>query len=196
MSDDNGIVITCGDTRAEFATVCRFKVFLGCNQNLSIGIKGQYVRTPLSRQMVWYDEQRFLADTQPFGFHGRCNTGKGFAAAYTMRQQGVVAINDMGGTIFLMWAQVYGWIHARKLQEAAIILTRANTVKSLIVDRDQRFPAHGITENPALECLFDAILFLLCQNGLFLIDHTAFFAIYVDDRVIDFGTALIQRIFQ
>ena len=69
MSDDDGIIVTGGDSTAEAPAVLCFKVFLRGDQDVSGGIELQELCCPLLRQMVGDDKQGFRTKSKPFRLH-------------------------------------------------------------------------------------------------------------------------------
>ena len=77
MPDNDGIVISRGDTGAKLLAVSCFKVLFCCHKYVRGRVKLQELRRPLLRQMVWHNEQALLTQPQPFAFHSGGDHFKG-----------------------------------------------------------------------------------------------------------------------
>ena len=92
MTDNHGVVVTGSDPCAELLAVFWFKVFLGCDEDISRGIKTEELRRPLFRKMVGNCEKRLLAKAEPLAFHRRRDHFERLAGAHFVCKQGVAAI--------------------------------------------------------------------------------------------------------
>jgi len=73
VPDDNCIVVAGGDAGTEFFAIGSFKVLAPCHQKFGVRVEVQKLRCPLLRQVIGHDKKTFLAQSQPFGFHGGCS---------------------------------------------------------------------------------------------------------------------------
>ena len=71
MADNNGIIVAGGDAPTEFLTVFGFKILTGSDKDVRCRIKLQKLGGPLLCQVVGHHKEGFLAQPQPFCFHGR-----------------------------------------------------------------------------------------------------------------------------
>ena len=134
MPDDDSIVITCGDSRTELFPVGWLKIFFRCHQHIGIRIQPQEIRAPLLRQMVRHNIKILLRQTQTAAFHAGSDHLEGLASTHTMRQQRIIAIQDMRHCIFLVRHQADFRGHAHELDVTAIVFTGTNRIEPLIVD--------------------------------------------------------------
>ena len=103
VTDDNGIVVACGDAGAEFLTVGRFKVLAPCNQKFCIRIEVQKFCRPLLRQVVGDNKKTFLTQAQSFCLHsGGCHL-EGLPCSHFVCKQRITAIKHMRNGIALMF---------------------------------------------------------------------------------------------
>ena len=146
--------------------------------------------------MVWHHKERFLAQSQAFGFHRRSYHLKGFACAYFMCQQGISSIQHMGNGAFLVFPQSNGRIHAAKSDMAAIILAGTGGVHFFVILAHQSLAALRIFPDPVLKGFPDSLLFLSSQGGLLGVQHAALFSICVLYGVIDTDISQVQTVLQ
>ena len=137
MSDHNGIVITCCNTGAELLTIAGFKILFRCHQHIGIGIEPQEVCAPLLCEVVRHHIEVFLRQAQPTAFHAGSNHLEGLACAHTMRQQRIVAVQNVRHCIFLVWHQRDFRGHALKANVTAIVLTGTNRIENPVIGRTQ-----------------------------------------------------------
>ena len=146
--------------------------------------------------MVRHHNHGLAAKSQPLALHGSRNHLKGLAAAYLMCQKRIAAIQDVGDGIFLMLPQRNLRTHAAEADVRTIVLPRAGGVEFLVIEFDQRLPPLRVFPNPVPECILDSLLFLLCQCGFLLVQHTPLLAIGFCDNIIHTGIPQVQRILQ
>ena len=137
MSDHNGIVITCCNTGAELLTIAGFKILFRCHQHIGIGIEPQEVCAPLLCEVVRHHIEVFLRQAQPAAFHAGSNHLEGLACAHAMRQQRIVAVQNVRYRIFLVRHQRDFRGHALKTDMTAIVLTGPNRIENPIIGRTQ-----------------------------------------------------------
>ena len=195
MSDHDSIVITCCNTGAELLTIAGFKILFRCHQHIGIGIESQEVCAPLLCEMVRYHIEVFLRQAQPAAFHAGSDHLEGLACTNAMRQQRIVAVENVRYRIFLMRHQGDFRGHALEADMTAIILAGTNRIKNPVIGRTQILAAIQILENPLLERFPNRFLRLLCKHGFLFVQHTMV-AIRIVNRIVDFGITEIQRIFQ
>ena len=104
-------------------------------------------------QVVRYNEQRLLAQPQPFGFHRCRHHFKGFASAHTVGQQRVVAVEDVRHGVSLVLPQRNLRIHAGEGDVRTIVLPGPDAVEALVVLPHQIRAALRVLENPRLKRL-------------------------------------------
>ena len=122
MTDDDSIVVACGDSAAEALAVFGFEVFGRGHQDVGTGVELQILRSPLLRQMIRHNDQAFLAETQPFAFLCQRHHGIGLACADHMAKQLISAIQPAGNSVELVLPQGYFRIDAGETQMTAVIL--------------------------------------------------------------------------
>ena len=196
MPDDDGIVVAGGDAGAEFFAVGSFKILAPCHQQLGIRVEVQKLRSPLLRQVIGHNKQRFLAQPQPFCFHSGCRHFVGFARANFVCKQRITAIKHMSNGVALVLPEGDFRVHANKVNVGTVILTGSGAVEQLIVLPDQRNAPLGVLPDPVGKSILDDLLFLLCQHGFPLVQHTLGFALGILDGVVDADILQIQGFFQ
>ena len=146
--------------------------------------------------MVWNHKERFLAQSQAFGFHRSGHHLKGFACAYFVCQQGISAIQHMGDGAFLVFPQGNGRVHAAKSDMAAIILAGTGRVHFFVILAHQSLAALRVSPDPVPKGFPDSLLFLSRQGGLLGIQHAALFSVCVLYGVIDTDIPQVQAVLQ
>ena len=196
MPDDDGIVVPGGDAGTEFFAVGSLKVLAPCYQQLGIGVEVQKLACPLLCQMVGHDKKAFLAQPQPFCFHGGCRHFVGFACANFVRKQRITAIKHMGDGVALVLPESDFRVHADKMDVASVILTGAGRVEQFVILFYQRDAPLRVLPDPVGKSILDDLLFLLRQHGLPLVQHTLGLALGILDGVIDADIFQIQGFLQ
>ena len=87
-------------------------------------------------------------------------------------------------------------VHAHEFDVTSVILTGSGAVEQLIVLFYQRNAPLGVLPDPVGKSVLDDLLFLLCQHGLPLVQHTLGFALGILDGVIDADILQVQGFFQ
>ena len=141
MTDHDGIVIAGCNAGAELLTIAGFKILLRCHQHIRIGIKPQEICAPLLCEVVRHHIEIFLRQAQPAALHAGSNHLEGLACTHAMRQQRIVAVQNVRHSIFLVRHQRDFRGHALKADVTAIVLTRTNRIENPIVGRTQILPA-------------------------------------------------------
>ena len=134
MSDNDCIIIARSNPGTELFPVGWLKILFRCHQHIGIRIQPQEIRAPLLCQMVRHNVEILLCQTQTAAFHAGSDHLEGLARTNTMRQQRIIAIQDMRHCIFLVRHQPDFWGHAHKLNMTAIVFTGTNRIEPLIVD--------------------------------------------------------------
>ena len=137
MTDHDGIVIAGCNAGAELLSIAGFKILFRCHQHIGTGIESQEVCAPLLREVIRHHIKVFLRQAQPAAFHAGSNHLEGLACAHTMRQQRIVAVQNVRHCIFLVRHQRDFRGHALKTNMTAIVLTRTNRIENPIVGRTQ-----------------------------------------------------------
>ena len=137
MTDHDGIVITGCNAGAELLSIAGFKILLRCHQHIRIGIEPQEIRAPLLREVIRYHIEILLRQTQPAAFHAGSNHLEGLACAHAMRQQRIVAVQNVRYRIFLVRHQGDFRGHALEADMPAIVLTGANRIENSVIGRTQ-----------------------------------------------------------
>ena len=137
VSDHDGIVIAGCDTGAELLSIAGFKVLFRCHQHIGIGIEPQEVCAPLLRKVVRHHIEIFLRQAQPAALHAGSDHLEGLACTHAMRQQRIVAVQNVRHRIFLVRHQRDFRGHALKTNMTAIVLTGTNRIENPIVGRTQ-----------------------------------------------------------
>ena len=196
MPDDDGIVVPGGDAGTEFFAVGSLKVLAPCYQQLGIGVEVQELACPLLRQVIGHHKQRFLAQPQPFCFHSGCRHFVGFARANFVCKQRITAIKHMSDGVALVLPEGDLRVHADKMDVASVILTGAGRVEQFVVLLHQCNAPLGVLPDPVGKSVLDDLLFLLCQHGFPLVQHTLGLALGILDGVIDADIFQIQGFLQ
>ena len=134
MPDNDGIIIARSNSGTELFPVGWLKILFRCHQHIGIRIQPQEIRAPLLCQMVRHNVEILLCQTQTAAFHAGSDHLEGLARTNTMRQQRIIAIQDMRHCIFLVRHQADLRGHAHKLDVAAIVFAGTNRIEPLIVD--------------------------------------------------------------
>ena len=183
MPDNDGIVISRGDTRAKLLAVSGFKVLFRCHKDVRGRVKLQKLRRPLLGKVVRHNEQALLTQPQPLAFHGCGDHFKGLTSTHNVRQQRVAAVQDAGDSVHLVRAKRYLGIHARKADMASIVLAGAYAVELGIVERGQSVAAVRVFPYPVAESVLDRLLLLLREYGVLLVQHPCFITALVNDGI-------------
>ena len=96
-----------------------------------------------------------------------------------MGQQRIPAVHDMGDGIYLMGPQGDLWVHARKADMTAVILTGPDGVKGFVVDAAQPFPPVNVFPYPLGEFLLDQLLPILGNGSFLFVQDRLFVAVFV-----------------
>ena len=99
VTDDYGIVFACGDASAELLAVLWLKVLFRGDEDVGGRIQPEKLARPLFRQVVRYDEQGLVAETEALGFHGGGDHFKGLARANFVRKERIAAVKHMGDSV-------------------------------------------------------------------------------------------------
>ena len=75
-------------------------------------------------------------------------------------------------------------VHADKMDVASVILTGAGRVEQLVILLHQRNAPLGVLPDPVSESVLDDLLFLLCQHGFPLVQHTLGFSLFLRRMVV------------
>jgi len=196
VPDNHRVIIARRNARTELLAFGFFKVLFGRHQNVRAGIELQKLARPLPGQVIGNDEQRFGAETKPFGFHRRGDHFKGFARANYMCKQRIPAVQHMGNRRSLMFPQGDFGVHAGKSDVRSVIFARFCRIKEIIVFFNQTLTACGILPNPLLKRIFNCLLLLLSKRCFFLVQYARFPAGSVLNRIINAHIAEVQGIFQ
>ena len=196
MANDDGIVVPGGDAGAELFAIGGFKVLAPCHQQFGVGVEVQELRSPLLCQMVGHHKEGFLAQPQPFCFHGRCRHFVGLARTDFVCKQRVTAIKHMSDGISLVFPEGDLRVHADKMDVASVILTGADRVEQFVVLLHQCNAPLRVLPDPVGESILDDLLFLLCQHGFPLVQHPFGLALGILDRVIDADIFQVQGLLQ
>ena len=196
MPDDDGIVVPGGDAGTEFFAVGSLKVLAPCYQKFCVRVEVQELRSPLLCQMVGHHKEGFLAQPQPFCFHGRCRHFVGLARTNFVCKQRVTAIKHMGDGISLVFPEGDLRVHADKMDVASVILTGAGRVEQFVVLLHQCNAPLRVLPDPVGESILDDLLFLLCQHGFPLVQHPFGLSLGILDRVIDADIFQVQGLLQ
>jgi len=146
--------------------------------------------------MVGHHKKTFLAQTKAFCFHGRRRHFVGLACAHFVCKQRITAIKHMGDGVALVFSEGDLRVHAHKFDVASVILTGSGAVKQLVVLLYQRNAPLGGLPDPVGKSVFDDLLFLLCQHGLPLVQHTLGLALGILNGVVDADIFQVQGLLQ
>ena len=137
MTDHDGIVIAGCNAGAELLSIAGFKVLFRCHQHIGIGIEPQKICAPLLCEVVRNHIEVFLRQAQSAAFHAGSNHLEGLACAHAMRQQRIVAVQNVRHGIFLVRHQRDFRGHALEADMTAIVLTGTNRIENPIIGRTQ-----------------------------------------------------------
>ena len=196
VPNDDSIIIAGGDAGAEFFAVGGFKVLAPCHQQFGVGVEVQELRSPLLCQMVGHHKEGFLAQPQPFCFHGRCRHFVGLARTNFVCKQRVTAIKHMSDGISLVLPEGDLRVHTHEFDVGAIVFTGAGRVEQLVILLHQRNAPLRVLPDPVGESILDDLLLLLRQHGLSLVQYTFEFAISILNGVVDADIFQIQGFLQ
>ena len=102
MSYNNRIVVACCNTGTELFAVSRFKILLSCHKDISTRIQTQILRSPLTDKMIWNNEHRFIAKSEPLAFLCGGYHFKGFSRTYLVGKERIAAIENMSDSVYLV----------------------------------------------------------------------------------------------
>ena len=196
MADDDGIVVAGGDAGAEFFAVGGLKVLAPCHQQLGIRVEVQKLRSPLLRQVIGHNKQRFLAQPQPFCFHSGCRHFVGLASPHFVCKQRITAIKHMSNGVALVFPEGDLRVHAHEFDVTSIVFTGASRVKQLVILFYQSNAPLWVLPDPVGKSVLNDLLFLLRQHGLPLVQHTLGLALGILDGVIDADILQVQGLLQ
>ena len=196
VSDDDGIVVACGNSAAELLTVSRFKVLFRCGENVGRRVQTEKLACPLFGQVIWNDKQWFLAKSKPFALHRRRYHLEGLPCAYLVCKERVAAVENVGNGVLLMLTELDFGVHTAENDVRTVILTRAVRIEKLVILGDKLLPSVGVFPNPITKRILDCLLLLLSESGFLGIEHSAFTPIGVSNGVIDTNITQIQSILQ
>ena len=137
MTDHDGIVITGCNAGAELLSIAGFKILLRCHQHIRIGIEPQEICAPLLSEVIRYHIEILLRQAQPAALHAGSNHLEGLACTHAMRQQRIVAVQNVRYRIFLVRHQRDFRGHALEADMTAIVLTGPNRIENPIIGRTQ-----------------------------------------------------------
>ncbi len=100
MPDDNGVIITGGNTGAQLFAPVLFKVALSGNQNISRRIKLEPFRRPLLGDMVGYDNKGICCTIRAVWPPSLPQSFQTFCPRRPRAQQRIAAVQDMGNRIW------------------------------------------------------------------------------------------------
>ena len=102
MPDNDRIVVACGNAGTELFAVSRFKILLSCHKDISTRIQTQILRSPLTDKMIWNNEHRFIAKSEPLAFLCSGYHFKGLSRTHLMGKERIAAIEDMSDSVYLV----------------------------------------------------------------------------------------------
>ena len=185
MTDDNGVIISRSNSTAELFTVLGFKIFLSCDKDIRRRVKLQELSRPLLGQMIWHNKQRFIAKPQSFGLHSSRHHFKGFACSDCVCKERITAVKNVSNRIFLMFPEFNFRVHSVENNVAAVILTRTNTVKFLIIVLAKSFPSFRVRPYPILKFLLNYFLFRLGNRCFLFIKDSLFLTLDIFNIIKD-----------
>ena len=193
MTDNYCVIISGSDSTTELLTIFCFKIFLRSHKDIRRRIKLQVFRRPLLRQVIWNNEQRFIAQSESFRLLRRRNHFKGFARPYCVSEKCIAAVKNVGNGIFLMFPKFNFRVHSIKGNVASVILTRSDTVKLLIVNPAQSFSAGRIRPYPLLKCSLNKFLLGLSDGSFLFIEDCLLLAFIIFNIIKDTDIFQVQR---
>ena len=98
----------------------------------------------------------------------------------------------MGDGVALVFPEGDLRVHAHEFDVTSVILTGAGRVEQLVVLFHQRNAPLGVLPDPVGKSILDDLLFLLCQHGFPLVQHTLGLALGILDGVVDADIFQIQ----
>ena len=165
VTNDDGVVVSGGDSGAELLAFGRLKVPPGGDQNVGGGVETKKLRGRLLGKVIGNHKDRLGTQAQPLGLHGGGNHLKGLAGPDLVSQERIAAVEDVGDGVELVGLERDFGVDAREDDVAAVILPWADVVHLLVIHVHQRPPPLRVPENPVLECLPDGLLLLGGQCG-------------------------------
>ena len=87
-------------------------------------------------------------------------------------------------------------VHAHEFDVGAIVFTGSGAVEQLVVLLHQRNAPLGVLPDPVCKSVLDDLLFLLCQHGFTLVQHTFGLALGILDGVVDADILQVQGLLQ
>ena len=179
MTDDNSVVITGGNSSAEFLAVLGFKVLFARHKNIGGWIKLKILRRPLLGQVVRHYKQALLTKPQAFAFLCRRNHFKCLAGTYHMSKQGIAAVKNMGDGVDLMGSQCDFGIDTHKVQMLAVILTGTHRIELLVIQLAKPVTSFLVFPYPVGKSVLYKLLFALCNGSFLFVQHRLFIAVFV-----------------
>ena len=169
MADDDRIVVTRGNSRAELLAVLCFKVLLGCDEDIGRGIQLEVLARPLLDEVVRDDKHTLIAESEAFALLCRRTHGKGLACAYHVGKERVAAVHDSCHGVALVFPQGDLRVHSEKLDVATIELTGAEAIETLVIEPAKSLSSCRVFPDPLVKGAFDLLLLALRDGGLFLV---------------------------
>ena len=99
MSDNNCIIIPCGDPGTELFPSGSLEILFRRNKQLCTRIQPQEFVCPLKRQMIRNDKHTLLAQPQPLRFHCGSRHLKCLPHTHFMGEQRISAVKHMGNGV-------------------------------------------------------------------------------------------------
>ena len=192
MTDNNGVIISRGNSTTELFTVLCLKISLSSHKNIRRRIKLQELCRPLLGQMIWYNEQRLIAKSQSLGLHSSRHHFKSFACSDCVCKERISAVKNVCNRIFLMFSQFNFRVHTVENNVASIILTRTDTVEFFVIHLRQFFSAGRVSPYPVLKALFYKFLLCLCDCRFFFVENGFLFAFLIFDIIKDTDIFQVQ----
>ena len=169
MPDDDGVVVTGGDSAAELLAVLGFKVFPGGSKDVCRGIQAKELRCPLLGQVVRDNKERLLTQAKPLALHCRRDHLERLPSPYLVGKQRISSVEDVGHSVQLMLTELDFRVHTAERDVTSIIFPGTSGVEKLVVLLNQIVPPCWVFPYPFFKSKFYLLLFCLCYCSFFFI---------------------------
>ena len=115
VSDNDSIVISRGNTSAEFLAVLGFKILFRSHQDICRGIELKVLTRPLFDKVIGYDEHTLIAESEPLALLCSGYHREGFACANNVGKESVSTVHNPCHRVFLMGAKGDFGVHSVEL---------------------------------------------------------------------------------
>ena len=194
VTDNNCIVVTRCNSRAELLTVLGFKVLLGSDKDICTRIELQILTCPLLNKVVGYDKHTLVTESESLALLRRRNHRKGLTCTNNVGKQRVTAVHNSCHGIALMLSQGDLGVHTKELDVATVKLSGAKAVEALIVELTKSLTPCRVFPYPLIKCSLDLLLLTLCDCSFLFVEDLFLVSVLVNGIVKDTHVLEVQAL--